>query len=127
MSIINPNVVQYVYDKLDNFLTPINQWEKDYGVKPILGVAPKFVIKQLPDGSKIKIIKEGVSGASRRAKRDLKAVDTYIKRTPEATVDKNRVVSNMMKDGIDVSTKDENRIFGEIANGKAALYDKYLK
>jgi hypothetical protein len=32
-----------------------------------------------------------------------------------------------MKDGIDVSVKDENRIFGEIANGKAALYDKYLK
>lgn len=88
---------------------------------------PGFIIKTLPTGEKIKIVAEGVSGASRRAKRDLKAVDTYIKHTPEATIDKNRVVSNMMKDGIDVSIQDENRIFGEIANGKAALYDKYLK
>lgn len=97
------------------------------GAAGLLSGGPKYIIKTLPTGEKIKIVAEGVSGASRRAKRDLKAVDTYIKHTPEATVDKNRVVSNMMKDGIDVSTKDENRIFGEIANGKAALYDKYLK
>ena len=32
-----------------------------------------------------------------------------------------------MKDGINVSIQDENRIFGEIANGKSALYEKYLK
>lgn len=88
---------------------------------------PGFIIKTLPTGEKIKIIKEGVSGASKHAKRAIKSVDTYIKHTPEATVDKNRVISNMRRDGIDVSIQDENRIFGEIANGKAALYDKYLK
>lgn len=88
---------------------------------------PGFIIKTLPTGEKIKIIKEGVSGATRRARQDLKSVDTYIKHTPEATVDKNRVISNMRKDGIDVSVQDENRIFGEIANGKSALYEKYLK
>lgn len=33
---INPKVVKAVYDKVDNFLTPANKWEKEYGT-PVIG------------------------------------------------------------------------------------------
>lgn len=33
---INPKVVKAVYDKMDNFLTPANKWEKEHGT-PVIG------------------------------------------------------------------------------------------
>lgn len=33
---INPKVVKAVYDKVDNFLTPANKWEKEHGA-PVIG------------------------------------------------------------------------------------------
>lgn len=41
---INPKVVKAVYDKVDNFLTPANKWEKEHGTSVIGGLGlPAYV------------------------------------------------------------------------------------
>ena len=89
-----------------------------------LATAPKFVIKVLPDGSKLRIYKEGVRTASRRARQDMAAIDRYNRTRTDVQLQADEIISAMRDKGINV---DEREIFTNVARGNGAIYSKYLK
>jgi len=66
-------------------------------------------------------------GASKKARDIFKRRDAYLEKTPETILDRNTILRNMRKDGINVSDEQEYNVFKEVAGGKKFLYDKYLK
>lgn len=99
--------------------------------KPLAGLGaagmaskPNFVIKTLPDGTKIKVIAEGVSGATKRAKSQMSTIDRYMKGRTDTQLAADEIISAMRNKGLPV---DEQEIFTNVARGNAAIYSKYLK
>ncbi len=89
-----------------------------------LAAAPGFIIKTLPDGSKIKIVKEGVSGASKRAKSQMSNIDRYMSGKTDTQLMADKIAMSMREQGLPV---DEREIFTNVARGNGAIYSKYLK
>ena len=89
-----------------------------------VGAAPKEIIKVLPDGTRIKVIAEGVSGASKRAKSQMSTIDRYMKSRTDTQLASDEIISAMRNKGLPV---DEQEIFTNVARGNAAIYSKYLK
>lgn len=89
-----------------------------------VGAAPKEIIKVLPDGTRIKVIAEGISGASKRAKGQMSNIDRYMKGKTDTQLAADEIINAMRNKGLSV---DEREIFTNVARGNGAIYSKYLK